>query len=233
MFRIILAVMALFLVSACSRSIDGSFEYSVGGNIMKANEAEIQIVPFDEFKKYVESIRPLLDEKIKSLEKNIELEKSSLEKIQHNQKNVFNAMIGASGTVFNMNTLGGQYMHQQRDKNMATASGLLDQASSIVDKHKSNIKEFQTEIDFLKEGKYAPATFPRKNINGSIKVKTNTKGEFSFELKDDGKYIVIAERGNLYWFVPIKQKDKFIKLSSANYISKFCEICSPGSIWPE
>jgi hypothetical protein len=184
-------------------------------------------------KKYVESIQPLLGEKIKSLERNIELEKSAAEKIQSDQKNLFNAMIGASGTVFNMNTLGGQYMHQQRDKNMATANGVLEQTKSIVDKHKSNIKEFQTEIDFLKEGKHAPAIFPRKNINGSIKVKTNSKGEFSFDLKDDGNYILLAERGNSYWFVPIKLKDKFIKLNNTNYISKFCEICSPNSIWKE
>jgi hypothetical protein len=70
-------------------------------------------------------------------------------------------------------------------------------------------------------------------MNGSIKTKTNANGEFGIKLKDDGKYILLAKKIDMYWFIPIKQNDKLIKLNNSNAVKAFCEICGSDSKWPE
>jgi hypothetical protein len=233
MFRIIIALTVVVFLSACSRSVDGVFEYSIGGTTMKAQETEIHVIPFEEFKKHTANNRPALEGKIEFLEKAIESEKSTMEDMKKSYLDLVRVMAGAAVTLFDMNTLGGQFLYKEQEKHMATGSGLLEKNKKNIEAQINKINGLQNEIEYLKEGKHGPATFTKKLMDGSINTKTNANGEFTVKLKDDGKYIILAEKADMYWFVPIKNNEKLIRLNNNNASRTFCEICGPNSKWPE
>jgi septation ring formation regulator EzrA len=200
---------------------------------MRAQEAEIHVVPFEEFKKHITNNRPALDEKIKYLEKEIESEKSVTEKMKKDYLDLANVMARAGGTLFNMNTLGGQFLHNEREKHMTAANDVLEKSKKDIDNQSRKIKDLQNEIEYLKEGKHGPTTFTRKLMDGSIKTKTNSNGEFNLKLKSDVNYIILAEKSDMYWFIPLKANEKLIKLNNNNATRTFCTICGPNSKWPE
>lgn len=233
MFRIIISITVAVFLSACSRSVEGVFEYTIGGTTMKAQETEIHVIPFEEFKKHIASNRPAIEEKIEFIGKAIESEQFALEEMKEKYLDLVRVMAPAAVQLFDMNTLGGQYLYKEQEKHMATGNEFLVKAKKDLEAQINKIKGLQNEIEYLKEWKHGPVTFTRKSMNGSIKTKTNAEGEFSIKLKDDRNYIILAEKADIYWFIPIKSTDKLIKLNNNNGYRTFCAICEPNSKWPE
>lgn len=221
MYKIIFIITSIIILTACSKSVEGVIEYRTNGPLIKANATEIQIVPFDDFKKYMSNTKSLIDENISDLEKKIKTEESSINYLQKNKKDFENLIFSDAGMFYSSN------------KTIERQFTIIKEVDELIKKYKFNIDDYRDQIKFLKEGRHGPAMFPKTLIDGAMITKTDGDGKFNFLIKDDRKYIILAQRLDLYWYIPVKSNDKFIRMDNQNAIVRVCNICSPGANWPE
>lgn len=232
--RNLLCIAIVLFVTGCGRQVEGSVEYVDRGSVIKPENMEIQIVPFEDFTEFINSSANLekINQEIASELRSIEFSEGAIEKNKKARLELAEAMAQASGVYFDVNTLGGQFMLNRTEQNLQRANEQLKSSADLEAELRSKISKHQSNIAYLKSGKNGALIFPSKPIANALVVKTDKQGRFSSALEEKVNYIVLAGRAGRYWFLPLNPKDKEIKLHDRNANGDRCEICAPNSKWP-
>jgi cytochrome c5 len=220
-----------FLLTGCSKSLEGEAFYKNGDIAIKISDIDIRIIEKAKFEQKLEDAKkriPIEVDKIKmqisSLENSNKTLKKSQEDVQRAQMNLL-TLQAQSGVSWNINSLGGQYMQNQQDALLKQSATQSANTSEAIAKNTSEISSLQRKIDLLLSGKDGRFLFPTAVDLDLISTKTNSDGRFKIEYKSDKDLVLLAKHNERVWMLNLPSDVKVLNLTDRNEVSNGCDVC--------
>jgi len=225
-----LALAAVVACSACSSKIDIEGEAFVehNGAATKLANVEIQIIPEEEFVKFIKSKLGSIDGEVAKINSQIELREKSIADLRKSTQAVWDAQMKMAnlGASWNVNTLGGQYYQQQQNAILADSSASVGKSTEAIVRNEQDVEKLKESIRGLKTGKNAGFYYSDKIPGAILKVSTNSDGKFKIDAPTGKRAALVAFKGERYWFLWVTPKGaKNLNLTNGNSADTDCEIC--------
>ncbi len=229
-------ILVLLACSGCSPKIEIEGEAFVekSGVATKLANVEIQIVPEEQFAKFIKSKVAAIDGEIVSINARIKQREDSIDVMTKSNQTVMDAQMKlfdiqlkvASIGVLNIDTLGGQYRTQQLESAHAKAGESMKKSSDAIDDSKREVEKLKQSIEGLKTGKNASFYYSDKIPESIAKVSTSADGKFKIAVPSEKRAALVAAKGDTYWFLWVSPKGaKNLNLTNSNSTDTNCDTC--------
>jgi len=220
---------ATFSMYGCSSKIEieGEAFVETNGIATKLANVEIQIIPEEQFSKFIKSKAENIEGEVSKIKSQIKSKEDSIASLNAGAQAIMSAQMNVVTTgSWNTDNVAGQYMQKQQDALFAQAGASVQKSADSVRENEKEIENLKQSIDGLKSGKNAKFYYDKDMPGAVFKASTNSDGKFKIDSPSGKRMALIASKGDNYWFLWVKPDGpKAINLTNANSSSSGCGDC--------